>query len=590
MPTSKRRRDGALVWWLGLATIVVATVTIVPTVDGGALRRAAGALLADPGRAALMLAAYAAAFALRAWAWRRVLPRLPYGHALAAIHVSLAGNHLLPARLGEVLRVVSVVRRAGVDVAAATASTVTLRAADIVAVAVLAVGAGAGVAGREATAGGASLAAGVGAWGWVVAAAAVAGLVVGWRWLGRLSRGGAAVRRPDPAAFAATLLAWLAEAAVIATVAAAAGVPLSPLEAVVVTAVTIAAQVAALAPGGFGTYEAAATAALVLLGVDTGTALAVALVAHAVKTLYALVAGAVGALVPAPSLWGRLRLARTPPVRAPIAAADGPVVLFLPAHDEEASVGDVVARAPRRVDMRAVEVIVIDDGSTDATAARAREAGAEVVAMGENRGLGAAVRRGLREGVGRGAAAVAFCDADGEYDPRELERMVQPVLDGRADYVVGSRFGGTVERMLVHRRLGNRLLTVLLRFVARRRVTDGQSGYRALSAAAAAEAELVHDYNYAQVLTLDLLGKGFRYLEVPISYRFRTCGRSFVRLGAYLQAVLPAMWRELNAPPGGGGGDARPAAEPANETRLTGSGDAGRLQPARRPAARPGRT
>ena len=79
-------------------------------------------------------------------------------------------------------------------------------------------------------------------------------------------------------------------------------------------------------------------------------------------------------------------------------------------------------------------------------------------------------------------------------------------------------------------RAGNRALTAGLSFVARRPITDGQSGYRAFSPAAAAAAEVIHDYNYAQVLTLDLLAKGFRYVEVPISYHFRTSGRSFVTL------------------------------------------------------------
>ncbi|MGH3442397.1 MAG: glycosyltransferase family 2 protein, partial [Nitriliruptorales bacterium] len=127
-----------------------------------------------------------------------------------------------------------------------------------------------------------------------------------------------------------------------------------------------------------------------------------------------------------------------------------------------------------------------------------------------------------------------------------LERLVGPVLDGAADYVVGSRFAGRIDRMLPHRRLGNRVLTALLRWVSRHPVTDGQSGYRALSREAALRAEIVHDFNYAQVLTLDLLAKGFRYAEVPISYRFRETGTSFVRLGSYLRAVVPAVHRELN--------------------------------------------
>ncbi|MDP9023224.1 MAG: glycosyltransferase family 2 protein, partial [Actinomycetota bacterium] len=169
-----------------------------------------------------------------------------------------------------------------------------------------------------------------------------------------------------------------------------------------------------------------------------------------------------------------------------------------------------------------------------------------VVRFAANRGLGAAVRRGLAEAVDREAAAVAFCDADGEYAPEELEALVAPILDGTADYVVGTRFGGRIQRMLPHRRVGNLVLTALLRIVSRHPVSDGQSGYRALSPAAAAAAEIVHDFNYAQVLTLDLLAKGYRYAEVPISYRFRETGESFIRLGRYLRAVVPAVYRELN--------------------------------------------
>ena len=114
--------------------------------------------------------------------------------------------------------------------------------------------------------------------------------------------------------------------------------------------------------------------------------------------------------------------------------------------------------------------------------------------------------------------------------------------------MVGSRFAGSIGRMRPHRRLGNRMLTARrCAVIAGSRITDGQSGYRALSARAAAEAEIAHDYNYAQVLTLDLLARGYRYAEVPITYSFREGGRSFVRLGRYLRAVVPAVWRVVQA-------------------------------------------
>jgi glycosyltransferase involved in cell wall biosynthesis len=222
------------------------------------------------------------------------------------------------------------------------------------------------------------------------------------------------------------------------------------------------------------------------------------------------------------------------------------VVLVLPAHDEAPRLRAVLARVPAEVASRPVVALVVDDGSTDGTADVAVAGGAKVVAHTLNVGLGAAVRTGLAAALELGPAAVAFCDADGEYAPEELGAVVAPILAGEADYVVGSRFSGDIRRMLPHRRFGNRVLTAVLAWVVRRPITDGQSGYRALSAWATAAAEIAHDYNYAQVLTVDLLGKGARYAEVPITYAFRQSGRSFVRLGCYLRRVGPAVYHQLN--------------------------------------------
>ncbi|MFV0257103.1 MAG: glycosyltransferase family 2 protein, partial [Acidimicrobiales bacterium] len=291
---------------------------------------------------------------------------------------------------------------------------------------------------------------------------------------------------------------------------------------------------------------AAAAAALVATtGVTVGRAVAVALVLHGVKTGYSLAAGAAALVVPAPGLPGRCRLPRRLPTAPPPRPAPGPVVLFLPARNEAPRVGSVVAAAPATVAGRPVEVIVVDDGSRDDTAAVAAAAGATVIANPGPHGLGAAVRCGLAAATERGAAAVAFCDADGEYDAAQLADLVEPILRGEAHYVVGTRFGGDIGRMLPHRRFGNLTLTRWVRWLTRRPVTDGQSGYRAFSAEAAAAAVVAHDYNYAQVLTIDLLARGFGYHEVPIRYTFRESGRSFIRLGTYLRHVVPTVWTQL---------------------------------------------
>jgi uncharacterized membrane protein YbhN (UPF0104 family) len=566
LTTGRRRLPPSAQLVIGLVSLAISAVALARAADTRALADTIAAMVSHPIGVAVAVGAFGSAFALRAGLWRRVLPDLPYGQALAALHLALGANHVLPLRLGEPLRVVSVVRRTRIGLEPAVASTVALRSADIVAMGVLGVVLGPAAFARLVGPVGAAIFAGV----------ATTGLV-GIVWLRRVASrravvGGDAaaptrVRLPGPIVAAGSLAAWVLEAVLVWQCAHFAGIELGFARAVLVTTVAVAAQTVAIAPGGLGTYEAASVAAYTSLGVEAGPALAAALTTHALKTAYSLVAGGIAVVHPRPGLFGRLRLhtgplpdaaadadtdtdtearsAATGPARAPAA----PIVLFLPALDEEATVAAVVATAPAAIAGHPVEVVVVDDGSTDGTADAAEAAGATVVRHDANRGLGAAVRTGLRQATERGAVAVAFCDADGEYRPAELDQLVAPILAGEADYVVGSRFAGEIRHMLPHRRFGNVVLTRLLGFVARRPITDGQSGYRALSADAAAHAEVIHDFNYAQVLTLDLLAKGYRYREVPITYSFRRTGRSFVRLAPYLRRVVPAVYRQVNATP-----------------------------------------
>jgi len=537
MSILRDRLSTKAVVFVGVVVGLAAALVVVPNVDGSAFRQAARQAAEQPAGVISALAAFGIAFVLRAIAWQRVLPELPFSQALAAIHLSLGANHVLPFRLGEPLRVISVVRRQRVGIEAATVSTVTLRSADMLAV----VGLGALVA-PSAFFGLVGLA------GWLLLTLVVGVALVGWRWLSKVAQRRPDVLRPGVIALGLSTVAWLAESILVRQVATWVGINLSWSEAILVTTVAVAAQIAAIAPGGFGTYEAAAVAAYVVLGYDPEAALIAALGAHALKTAYSLLVGVTAAFVPAPSLVGRFRLNKTEQKLASESiAADAPVLLFMPAYNEEEAVSGCIDRVPEQVHGRRVELIIVDDGSADSTVACAQESGAEVVQLSENQGLGAAVRVGLQIGVEREAAAVVFCDADGEYPPEELANVVEPILNGDADYVIGSRFLGRIDHMRPHRRFGNHVLTRALQLVARQRITDGQSGYRALSFSAARNAEIIHDFNYAQVLTLDLLAKGFRYQEVPISYHFRTTGESFIKLGRYLRNVVPAVYREINA-------------------------------------------
>lgn len=524
---------------IGVGVGAIAAIVVAGSIDGSAFRDALSAAADDPLGLMLALVAFGAAFALRAVAWRKVLPQLSFGQSLAGIHVALGANHVLPFRLGEPTRILSVVRRARVGIESATASTVILRSADMLAV----VGLGLVVAP-------AAFFGLLGVFGWLCVALILLVAAFAWRWLRSLSNHRPDITMPGPVALSLSTAAWLLEAVLVWQTAQWAGIDASWPAVVLVTTVAVAAQVAAFAPGGFGTYEAAAVAAWVAVGHDAGDALVAALAAHGLKTAYSLTFGLAAAFWPAPSLFGRLRLPATlpeGPAEPQLADNAAPVVLFMPAFNEEEAVGQCIGRAPAEVLGHRVDVLVIDDGSHDNTVSVAREAGAEVVELGVNHGLGAAVREGFAAGIARNAAAIVFCDADGEYPPEELANLVAPILDGSADYVGGSRFLGDIEYMRPHRRFGNIVLTKVLSVVARRKITDGQTGYRAFSYDAAKNAEIIHDFNYAQVLTLDLLAKGYRYHEVPISYHFRTSGESFIKLGGYLHKVVPAVYRELNA-------------------------------------------
>jgi hypothetical protein len=227
------------------------------------------------------------------------------------------------------------------------------------------------------------------------------------------------------------------------------------------------------------------------------------------------------------------------------------VAVVIPARNEAGRIGSVVRRVRQAGEApgSATRIIVVDDGSTDATADEAREYGADVVLNHpRSLGLGAALRSGLAEAHRCGASYAVYLDGDGEYDPADIPGILAPLAAGQADYVVGSRFGGLTDRpagMAAVRVVGNRAFSLLLSLLTGRWIPDGQGGMRGFNRRALEVAEIIHDYNYAQVLTLDLLKKGMRLRHVPIGYAARQSGRSFIRYHAYAQRVLPAMFREM---------------------------------------------
>lgn len=153
-----------------------------------------------------------------------------------------------------------------------------------------------------------------------------------------------------------------------------------------------------------------------------------------------------------------------------MASADRPIIALIPAFEEGPRVGAVVEAARRHL-----PVVVVDDGSTDDTADRARAAGATVLRQEPNAGKGAALRTGFRHALDAGAPAVVTLDADGQHDPEEIQAFLERFETRRAELIVGQR---DLRAMPPVRRLSNTVGSMALAVALGRSVPDNQSGYR----------------------------------------------------------------------------------------------------------------
>ena len=210
------------------------------------------------------------------------------------------------------------------------------------------------------------------------------------------------------------------------------------------------------------------------------------------------------------------------------------VLVIVPAKDEEASLpgtlDEVALRAP------GVQVLVVDDGSHDGTGAVARARGLPVVRHAVNLGVGAALQTGFRWALRHGYSVGVQLDADGQHDPAFLEALVAPVLAGRCEVSIGSRYvSQTAYRAPLARRFGMVLFSGIVQLSVGLRIADTTSGFRAYSRAVmeTCQYDFPKDFPDAPLL-IDLARRGFRLCEVPVEMRAREAGRSFYTLGKSL--------------------------------------------------------
>lgn len=198
------------------------------------------------------------------------------------------------------------------------------------------------------------------------------------------------------------------------------------------------------------------------------------------------------------------------------------IIAALPAYNEEIAIGSVILRAKQHVDM----VIVIDDGSSDATALVAELAGAEVVRHETNMGKGVAIKTAFEVAMEHGADILVVLDSDGQHNPDDIPHVIAPIINGEADMVNGSRFLTGKNEVPKYRRVGQDILTRATN-VNGVDVTDSQNGFRAFSK------DLFGIFKFKQnglavesEMLIDAADAGFRIVEVSIGCRYDVANAS----------------------------------------------------------------
>ena len=205
-----------------------------------------------------------------------------------------------------------------------------------------------------------------------------------------------------------------------------------------------------------------------------------------------------------------------------VAGAKPFVVVGIPAFNEEQSIAKVVLRSQKFADA----VVVCDDGSKDMTAKIAQRLGADVVRHDNNLGYGAALDSLFRRSLELGADVLVTLDGDGQHDPSEVPLIVQPIVDGKADLVIGSRFlkGAENEEMPLYRRLGAKTISKLTQLSTRtsKGVVDAQSGFRAYNKGALERMNLVEAGMGASVEILrEARRKNLKVCEVSCTCKYK---------------------------------------------------------------------
>jgi len=220
------------------------------------------------------------------------------------------------------------------------------------------------------------------------------------------------------------------------------------------------------------------------------------------------------------------------------------VSIVIPCYNEEETIGDVIEKTQNLETPYEKEIIVVDDGSTDRSCMvvkRYREV--RLVRHSSNRGKGETVRTGFKYATGE---IVAIQDADMEYMPEDLPRLAKPIIAGRADVVLGSRFLGRAEGMSLSHRLANKFLSSIAGLLYHLKISDVMTGHKAFRTEAIHALDLrSSEFEIEAEIVAKAIAKGYRVSEVPINYRCREKGIAKINWRHGFRSVYVLLWIRL---------------------------------------------
>lgn len=208
----------------------------------------------------------------------------------------------------------------------------------------------------------------------------------------------------------------------------------------------------------------------------------------------------------------------------------GLIIVQIPARNEEKTIGSTIKRIERKIYNYNVKVLVINDNSTDNTKDVSISAGADfIVNRKTNEGLGVTFKTGIENCLKNKADIIVNIDADGQFNPKDIPKIVKPIIDKKADMVTATRFNGIeAENIPFLKKWGNKRFTKLISRITGQKFTDTQCGFRAYSKEAALKMDIKGKFTYTQEVFIDLIEKGIKIEEVPVKVKYFKERKSFI--------------------------------------------------------------